>query len=1208
MPHLYKGIASIVLFFNYLLFSLSTNAAHLATQAQDNLVYFLFSSPNKIVRYDMANNSPLDDITLGKLPSAFTVDGNTAYVAFNRELQKVDLTNGSSSFFRNLSSNITELVILGNFIYAADGNNTIYQLNKHDGTLIETTNYSQLKAGLVASSVQNAIYALPSNTGSSYFYKTNVDADGKLLNSTQYNSAYNYQAITRLFLNASQNKIYDLNGATYFAADLTSIKGLPGNATAMTFIGDNPVQLRDSALFYYDKYHRPLGSTPVTQSANHIQAYAQDIFLFDIGSNTVSATKISTANIAIPDADYVIDPSELAYKPEIVLHDNNDTVFLIDREHLSIFRWSIAQQKYLPSWQLLDPPTKASWSDSTNRLYVGNVRGVIAYFSNDQLSNTGALFAKTEGRIQGLIAVGNYVIAKAPLDYVEYHHVFNASGTKVHDQYYWTWNESNYLWNSTLNRLYTYVANYSDITWYSFDPNTGIMGSSNYSYPNTGTFHSLSLSNNGSLLLTSGGNLLDATTLAQSDSLSNSIQAGIWINNLPITINQNGDKLQFWNSNFSLKEEFNLAASAEHTLLNLNDRLILIEQTVNGPHIRDFDINNITDRDGDQHHDLIDNCPELANPDQEDFDGDRLGDACDPDDDNDGISDEQEAALGLNPRDASDADQDLDNDGYSNRAESLLGSNLNDSLSIPVLTSQLTVDFSQDLPGYFYTPSNALPWYISSSNTSIQRVLRSGTLRNTTETSEVNFIQRFDKGFLTITHRYNSNLYSGSLSISIDGVQTNHWHTNYVDGIWQSISLPIDAGFHIINLKFQVNYSDALIPDNYIEIASVAFEADQDGDQIPDTRDNCPNHYNPWQNDSDNDGIGDECDKDPYNQDTDGDGYGDARDNCPNTYNPDQADIDHDGIGDACDAIDNRPIDTDGDGVWDFIDNCKLIPNANQLDTDFDGLGDVCDPDIDGDGVPNELELQYSFMDPYDPSDADRDEDGDGVPNGFEIRSGFAPDKADTHPNNALLDYFPLGNMEYTFQGDYKVTIKPVSGSNRYTLETNDGFSAEIERTSTGIYYRANKINNYNEIYRYVYDNYLVMPATMKLGEIRRLSTSIKAYQGNSLQALYEYTHEFSLQLIEVGTKRWKGKDYPAITMKVTHYYDVGYVDHQEIIYLEGIGNVGDNPANLLSHKVNKIDNPTSSAGGGGGGGGNISLHLLALMLLLLTPCGRRKH
>ena len=56
-----------------------------------------------------------------------------------------------------------------------------------------------------------------------------------------------------------------------------------------------------------------------------------------------------------------------------------------------------------------------------------------------------------------------------------------------------------------------------------------------------------------------------------------------------------------------------------------------------------------SDVDGDGIIDSEDNCPNTYNPSQADFDGDTLGDACDPDDDNDGLTDAQELALGTDP-------------------------------------------------------------------------------------------------------------------------------------------------------------------------------------------------------------------------------------------------------------------------------------------------------------------------------------------------------------------------------------------------------------------------------------------------------------------------------------------------------------------------------------------------------------------------------
>ncbi len=147
-------------------------------------------------------------------------------------------------------------------------------------------------------------------------------------------------------------------------------------------------------------------------------------------------------------------------------------------------------------------------------------------------------------------------------------------------------------------------------------------------------------------------------------------------------------------------------------------------------------------------------------------------------------------------------------------------------------------------------------------------------------------------------------------------------------------------------------------------------QEDADLDGVGDVCDNCPALSNPDQEDTDLDGIGDSCDT---CTDLDGDGFGNPgfpantcpEDNCPAVYNPDQEDADLDGIGDSCDTC--TDIDEDGFGDPGFpantcaSDNCPEMSNPSQTDGDIDGLGDVCDnctaiynpeqDDFDGDGI-----------------------------------------------------------------------------------------------------------------------------------------------------------------------------------------------------------------------------------------------------------------
>lgn len=66
------------------------------------------------------------------------------------------------------------------------------------------------------------------------------------------------------------------------------------------------------------------------------------------------------------------------------------------------------------------------------------------------------------------------------------------------------------------------------------------------------------------------------------------------------------------------------------------------------------------DADGDGHPDSTDNCPNIANPDQFDWDDDGTGSACDADDDNDGLPDDADSCPETTPLGA-----EIDDEGCS---------------------------------------------------------------------------------------------------------------------------------------------------------------------------------------------------------------------------------------------------------------------------------------------------------------------------------------------------------------------------------------------------------------------------------------------------------------------------------------------------------------------------------------------------------------
>lgn len=395
----------------------------------------------------------------------------------------------------------------------------------------------------------------------------------------------------------------------------------------------------------------------------------------------------------------------------------------------------------------------------------------------------------------------------------------------------------------------------------------------------------------------------------------------------------------------------------------------------------------------------LDNCRTVFNPAQTDTDNDKIGDACDEDDDADGIVDLEDncAALG-NPVQA-DADgdgvgdicdnciyvsnagqADLDHDGLGDSCDA----DLDDDGFCNPGTSPGTDDcVGQDNCPLIFNPS--------------QRDQDGDETGDACDLCPQQSIDVRDRDGDGIGDRCDV------CPEAFDTRDSCEQHADCGQGGGECLA----TGFCLLP---QDKDGDGR-PD--------ACDEDLDGDGIVNVEDLCPTHFDSANTDQDGDGLGDACDVcpqhvDPEQKDSDGDGIGDVCDTCPGVTDAENRDTDEDGLGDVCDP------DDDNDGICDpcryadwvdsrlplchgFVenegcesqsaDNCPWNENPAQVDSDRNGLGDACDisQDVDGDGVLNAADNCVWISNPMQD-----DADGDGL--------GDACDNCVTQSNLAQTD------------------------------------------------------------------------------------------------------------------------------------------------------------------------------------------------------------
>jgi hypothetical protein len=1136
-------------------------ALHVATTTDNNVVYFLFSAPNQIARFDLATGQDLPVISLSKIPTALVVAKQTAFVAFHRELYKLDLISGDLTYVRGYSQDITSLVILGNYLYTSGGNSTESSILDINGQFISNYGGFYSSNQYIASEKNKAIYFRDSGISPADIHRSVIGENGAVSASQESPYHGDYPSATTVFLNSSQNKVYDNAGIAYFAADLTYAGSLGGAVDALTFVGDNPVVARGLKLQIYSPSDAPKGELTLTAKPNYLASFDQNVFAFITTAAGYNFTQFSLAQFSLPKVGDPVNPSGLAFTPEFIESDGQDRLFMIDKETLSVFVYSNSQKSYVAGWRLLTPPTWATYSFAHKRLYLGFANGQIKYFNTETEAPAEEHLINLPSSVHGLLAVGNYVFAHDPSGAWGTHYLISAQGAIV-SSVEWRNLSAQYLYNPSLGRVYHHRDGTSpnDIEWSDFNPQTGVWGASGDSPYHGDTLMvrlPLRVSASGQYLINGGGQILDAASLKILNSLPNNIQDALWIGENLVTVNETGNSLQFWSAAFTPTKSYAFAGAQNIRLFDHEGKLALVMMKNGMPEFKLYDLKNLPDTDGDGIDDLTDNCELTTNADQIDFDQDRIGDACDLDDDNDGLADLEEIKLGLNPQDSTDLQKDDDGDGYSNGVEIRLGSDFLQAQSTPKPITRMQENFDAGVPLGFVLGGSPSAWQWTASG----GIDQSGALVLPKFVSGadnfVEFAGVFEPVNLMLKIKAEGSYgYLLQLEVLINGqvVQTRQFDNN-----WQQIQVEIPKGLNTLKFRVKSDYDFINFSDAIALIDQLLVDKDTDRDGIADAVDNCVGSYNPWQSDFDKDEFGDECDPNPSQftskKDTDGDSIIDPYDNCPSVPNTDQSDVDADSSGDACDSFDNRPKDSDQDGLVDQSDNCPFAANANQQDLDRDGKGDACDDDKDGDGALGSVEILHAFMSDTNPLDVLLDSDQDGIDNGFEISHGSDPGQFNQFPSNDLLDYFPMEEGTYTYANEftfYLIAQTKLATFNEIVAQLPQGLVERYQASSKGImltsrssYFNWQVVNTGTK-----YVDTIHIPKVLKLGE--KIMFDAKQY---SLGSVGEPDIiKLSVRLVAMGKQLFNGVEVPTITLERAEYAGDQLLYVWRDTYLKGIG------------------------------------------------------
>ncbi|HEY1016906.1 MAG TPA: fibronectin type III domain-containing protein, partial [Herpetosiphonaceae bacterium] len=528
----------------------------LLTARHADIAYFVFASPARVERYSLSTKAWLAAVPLTAAPTAFAVDGDGMYVSYGRNVMRRALDGSGETFLVNATDSVGTLLVNGQFLYVHHYS-TIRSVNKQTGAAIASTSVPWGLGGLSLAPGRNKLYGRNIGISPSDIHHIVLNADGTFGASNDSPYHGDYPHATKTFVFAGEARVTDNSGIVYNASDLTYNNSLGGTVDDIAFYGNLPIVLRGTTLIAYSPALLETGRVSLAAAPLSIYVAGETIFRFapsDSAPNTVAVAETPVAALNPAQPGQPVNPDGLAYVPDSIDLGNDGVIYLLSRADLSVFRWSIAQRRYLATIPLSEAPALMTYSGIDSRLYLAYAGGRMTVI---ELASglTERQFANAPLTPCGLATAGRYVFICAPVGAWASHITYTPEGALI-AQKDWNYHSLTYAWSEVNRKMYFLRDGMSpnDLLWETINPD-GTLGQIQDSpyHGDNGVGHPVRVAPNGSVVLLGSGWVYDATTLAQVNALSNTIADAVWAPLLStVRANAGGTELQQWADNYGL--------------------------------------------------------------------------------------------------------------------------------------------------------------------------------------------------------------------------------------------------------------------------------------------------------------------------------------------------------------------------------------------------------------------------------------------------------------------------------------------------------------------------------------------------------------------------------------------------------------------------------------------------------------------------------